>query len=261
MKYIHNILAINIDITQIGYFSLQHIIALIILFTAIGVMLFITNKYFPSSTNLQLKILCVTTWIAEITKILIYYFRGNFSLKTVLPLYFCSMFLYSSLIAVISKNPTIKLIGNAGLMSGTVGGFFGIFFSPSLKYYSVIHFFGLHTLIYHAVMIYCGILILMNNYYIPKLKDIFYSSVIILILTIAALIANRLFNANYMYINIPLKGAPTYLVVKLFGETVYPVLVVLAQIIMPFLLMYAFYMLMSKIKTKQTTAVSDAVSD
>ncbi|HEY8423418.1 MAG TPA: hypothetical protein VIL23_01495 [Clostridia bacterium] len=241
---------IHIDFNKIGYFSFQHIVSLVLLFMLIPLMLFISVKFFPDKTSLQLKILCVVSWIAEIIKIIITYAIGAFTWKTILPLYFCSMFLYSSFLAAFCKNPVLKLIGNSSLMAGTVAGFFGLFYAPALKYYPVYTYLGAHTLIYHAIMIYCGVLILLNNYYVPKAKDILYSSILFLTLTLAACFANVALDANYMFINTPLEGAPTYIIVEIFSAKLYPVIVILGQIILPFFIMLGIYNL-AAIKTKK----------
>jgi hypothetical integral membrane protein (TIGR02206 family) len=248
----------QIDFEKIGYFSFQHIVSLIALFLLIPLALFLTNRFFPKSINLQLKILCISAWIAEITKIIVTYYTGNFTWKTILPLYFCSMFLYSSLFAAFSKNHTLKLIGNSCLMAGTIAGFFGVFYSPALKYYPVYTYLGAHTLIYHAVMIYGGILILFDNYYKPKLKDILYSNILFMTLTVAAIIANSFLDANYMFINTPLVGAPTYIIVDIFTEYLYPVIVVLSQTLLPFLIMLGLYKLTTlKQKKREPKKVLD----
>lgn len=239
-------LLLSINFNEIGYFSFQHLTALFILFVLIAVMLNITNRFFPHSTVLQLKILCILSWIAEVAKILVTYFIGDLRWKTGLPLYFCSLFLYSSALAVFTKKPTLKLIGNASLVSGVIAGFFGILFPPALKQYPVYHFLGMHTLLFHAIMIYSGILILSTKHYIPKLKDILHSTILLLSLTVGAIIANRIFDANYMFINAPLAGAPTYIVVQLFGENLYSAVVILGQLFLPFLIMFGLYKLIAK---------------
>lgn len=244
----------GIDFNRIGYFSFQHIVALLILFCLVSVMLYISNRFFPKSTRLQLKIICIVAWVAEIVKIIVTYYIGDFTWKTILPLYFCSMLLYSSFFAAYCKNSTLKLIGNASLMAGTVAGFFGLFYSPALKYYPVYTYLGAHTLIYHAIMIYCGVLILFNNYYVPKLKDILYSTILFMTLSVAAIIANGFFDANYMFINTPLEGAPTYIIVKIFSKYLYPIIIVLGQIVFPFLIMLGLYNLVT---TKSKKSISE----
>jgi hypothetical integral membrane protein (TIGR02206 family) len=251
------LLNIQIDFNKIGYFSFQHIISLVILFPLVAVMLFVSRKFFPNKTQLQLKILCVVAWVAEIVKIIVTYAIGKFTWTTILPIYFCSLFLYSSLLAAFFKNKTLRLIGNSSLMAGTVAGFFGIIYSPALKYYPVYTYLGAHTLIYHAVMIYAGLLVLLTNYYTPKVKDILYCSIMFLTLTVAAVIANAVLDANYMFINTPLEGAPTYIIVKIFSEYLYPVIVVSGQIILPFFIMLGIYNLATKTKKAEKKVVID----
>ena len=244
---------ISINFNEIGYFSFQHLISLLFLFLLIAVMLYITNRFFPKSSLLQLKILSVTAWIAEAAKVLVTYAIGDLTWKNGLPIYFCSLFLYSSVFAFFSKKPALKLIGNSSLMCGVVAGFFGILYSPALKYYPVYHFLGMHTLIFHAVMIYSGILVLMTGHYVPKIKDILYSTVLLLSLTVAAIIANKLAGANYMFLEVPLAGAPTYIVVQIFGEKLYTAVVILAQLFLPFLIMFGLYKLINNVQKRRST--------
>ncbi|HEY8390984.1 MAG TPA: YwaF family protein [Clostridia bacterium] len=253
---LNNIL--SIDFKEIGYFSFQHLVTLFLLFAVIVVMLCISNRFFPKSTLLQIRILCIIAWIAEATKILVTYAIGDLSWKNGLPIYFCSLFLYSSIFAGFSKKPALKLIGNSSLMSGVVAGFFGMLYSPALKYYPVYHFLGIHTLVFHAVMIYCGLLVLTTEHYIPKIKDILYSTILLLSLTVAAIIANKAFDANYMFIEVPLAGAPTYIIVQIFGELLYSPVVVLGQLFLPFLIMFGLYKLVTNFQRKRTSQKAHA---
>jgi uncharacterized membrane protein YwaF len=107
-------------------------------------------------------------------------------------------------------------------------------------------------------MIYAGILVLITNYYAPKVKDILYCSIMFLVLTVAAVIANFTLDANYMFINTPLVGAPTYIIVKIFSRYLYPVIVVLGQLILPFFIMFGIYALANKAKKyEKKRAVTD----
>lgn len=242
-----------------GLFTSSHIILLFALFAVIIAMLLLTVYCFKKSVRLQLKILSIVALVGEVLKIWVSYRMGIASWNNILPIYFCSLFLYASVFSAFCKNKHLRLIGDSCLMAGIVGGFFGILYAPALSYFPILHFRSIHTLLFHAIMIYAGVLVLVTGEYVPHIKHIFYFMSVMLVLSIASVIVNHYIGSNYMYINIPAINAPTYKLVEWFGEGVYPFIIVLGQLTLPYLLMQGIYngiiYVISKIPVHPSSAI------
>lgn len=68
-----------------------------------------------------------------------------------------------------------------------------------LSNYSVISFAGLHTLIYHAVMVFVALLMLFSGYYRFRLRDCALAFLPVLVVSIPANIVNLVYHCDYMF--------------------------------------------------------------
>ncbi len=83
-----------------------------------------------------------------------------------------------------------------------IGGIvFVIYPSTSLPIYPAFHFLSIHSFLFHGAMIYLGILINKTRYIKLEKKDIIYFASLIGGMSIVALIVNKLFDGNLMFIS------------------------------------------------------------
>lgn len=187
--------------------------------------------------------------ILEIIRIIYNIVQNSFyAVNTYLPLYYCSILLYSGLLSSFGKN-TFKRIGDVCLATGsTIGGIvFIIYPSTSLPMYPVFHFLSIHSFLFHGTMIYLGILINKTKYVEVRKGDIKYFASLIGIMCIIALIINNLFDGNLMFISNNFLGTPIEILYKLTnGSILYSLVMIIAQMTIPF---YISYYMINKIQS------------
>lgn len=116
---------------------------------------------------------------------------------TELPLWTCSIYLFVMPISLLSKNERVKNACNGFICSiSMLGGFINFLF-PSESLFS---FLGLHTFIYHFILLITPILMLISGYYKPKFKDFIGAVLIFVIYAIPVFIFDTIFKQDYMFI-------------------------------------------------------------
>ncbi len=238
-----------------GMWSLTYIIALIVVITFIVGGLYLSRKMTHKGVR---NVLIFDAVFASTTEIIKMIFIGvNYGIKKVefVPLYFCSLFIYMSFFAI-SKNETIKKTGLAFLFYGGIVGALCFFIYPSacIPNYPIYHFMCIRTLMYHGLMIYTGILIVMRGYYNPCKEDIKKYVISLTIISLLAYICNNLFGYDYMYISKPM-GLYISQVIYDFNPYLYPFLAMIVEVSLPVIVTSLAYKLIKKIKAPQAETV------
>ena len=149
-------------------FNLERIIFLLIAITAC-VIIPIRLKNKEKATRKTL----IGFWIgAVVLDVIKYVFYNAYCLKNNLPfstfefpLWTCSIYLFAMPLSLFSKKEKIKNACNAFLCSlSMIGGFINFLF-PSESLFS---FMGLHTFLYHFILLISPIIMLVTGYYKPK---------------------------------------------------------------------------------------------
>ncbi len=186
-----------------GIFTIGHFI--LIALTIIGIFIalkFSVNKN-KEDVHKIIKYVTIVAYILEVIKIIFNVRQNSFSaVNTYLPLYYCSVLLYAGALSSFAKG-TLKRIGDVSLATGSIiGGIvFVIYPSTSLPIYPAFHFLSIHSFLFHGAMIYLGILINKTRYIKLEKKDIIYFASLIGGMSIVALIVNKLFDGNLMFIS------------------------------------------------------------
>ena len=117
--------------------------------------------------------------------------------NTELPLWTCSIYLFVMPLSLLNKNEKIKNACNGFICSiSMVGGFINFLF-PSESLFS---FLGLHTFLYHFILLITPITMLVSGYYKPKFKDFKGAVLIFIIYAIPVFIFDNIFKQDYMFI-------------------------------------------------------------
>ena len=186
-----------------GIFTIGHFI--LILITVIGIIIAL-KKTVNKNKEQVYKIIKYTTIIAyilEVVKIIFNIKQNSFkAVNTYLPLYYCSILLYAGVLSSFTKG-ALKRVGDVCLATGSiVGGIvFMIYPSTSLPIYPAFHILSIHSFLFHGAMVYLGILINKTRYIELKKSDIKYFASLVLCMSILALIVNKLFDGNLMFIS------------------------------------------------------------
>ncbi len=222
-----------------GLFGIEHFILITITLIIICILLYFTKNFNHNQVKKVLKISCILLWILEVLKIIfVLQFTPLTSVNEYIPLYFCSMLLYATLLSNL-KNKYLKRVGDVFLATGgIIGGLvFLIMPTTSLPYYPAYHFISIHSFFFHGTMIYLGLLLNITGYIKLNIKDIFYYGSLVLVLSILALIINNIFNSNLMFISKDFPGTPIHYIYEISCNLFTPIMII-GQMTLPFLVIY-----------------------
>lgn len=151
-----------------------------------------------------IKIVLIVLWVIEVvfefTKIGINTWAyGYFETQAILPIHLCSWFMYVMPFVIWGKGwlkqAALAFICTYGLLGGVVN-----FIVPDiLNYYPAWAFFGLHTMLYHGIMLFVGILLWIKVYK-PKPIDWVTAFIFVVIAYIPCVIVDQLYGWNYMFL-------------------------------------------------------------
>lgn len=185
-------------------FSPLHIVVMVILIIAVPLAAFLLRK----TEEKKLKILFIVLWAVlsafEIVKI-VWESATNpngFEVTGILPLYLCSIFMYVMPFAIWQSRASWLRRSACGFLCtlNLIGGLVNFIYPVNvLSNYSVISFAGLHTLIYHAVMVFVALLMLFSGYYRFRLRDCALAFLPVLVVSIPANIVNLVYHCDYMF--------------------------------------------------------------
>ena len=185
-------------------FSPLHLVVMVLLAVAVPLAAFFLRKL----SGKKMKILFIVLWAVvsafEVVKITWESCTNphGFEAGGILPLYLCSLFMYVMPFAIWCKPNSWLRKSACGFLCtlNLVGGLINFVYPVNvLSNYSAISFAGLHTLIYHAVMVFVGLLMLFSRYYRYELKDAWLAFIPVAVFSIPANIVNFTINADYMF--------------------------------------------------------------
>lgn len=185
-------------------FSPLHIVIMVILTIAVPLAAFLLRKIGEKKIRIIFTVLWAVVSSLEVVKI-VWESATNpngFEATGILPLYLCSLFMYVMPFALWIK-PTSWLRRSAcGFLCtlNLIGGLVNFVYPVNvLSNYSAISFAGLHTLFYHAAMVFVALLMLFSGYYRFELKDAYLAFIPVAVFSIPANIVNFTINADYMF--------------------------------------------------------------
>lgn len=235
-----------------GMFSLGHILAVVFLLVLVVVALYFLRNIKHETIKKIIKISAIVFAVLEVLKIVYRLVTiGPNNLNTYLPLYFCSIMIYAAFLAGFFKGKT-EVVGLSFLTTGgIVGGFcFLIMPTTSLPEFPLFHFLSLHSLIYHAYFLFLGLLIIINKYFIPRLRHFGWYAIITGIVTLVAFIVNVSLNANLMFLSSPFNLKILEIIYN-FSHILYVFVIILVQVIAPFFVVTLPVELINHIKNKK----------
>ena len=235
-----------------GLFSTAHIISIIVCFVLIVTIAILTRKMTKKTYFKLLKIFTIIATILEIIKILLTWHEGRRDLNAWLPMFFCSLFIYSLWLTWF-KNEFIKdfglsYIAFAGIVSGLA---FIIFPTTSFTWYPIFHFKCLHSMIYHSMMVYAGVMLYVTKSYKIDLKAVLKYSIFCLSFMIFALVLNHNFDSNFMFISNPgIVPLPFLHTIYDYSPILFTISMMFAHIVLMGFGMYGIVKLVKYLKNK-----------
>lgn len=218
----------------VGMFSATHIVVIILCFALIGLCVFLTRKMTKQQYFKCVKVFAIIITAMEVFKIVWSLCNGETSVNNWVPLYFCSIFIFAMWFAC-SKNEVVKNLGLSYIASASIVGGAVFIISPSTSFnsYPIFHFLCIHSMVYHSIMVYMGVML-----YVTKATKIDWSiaknyCLFCLLFMICAQTLNLIFDGNLMFINKPY-GIPLPFLFDIydFSHAVYTILVSWAHIML-----------------------------
>lgn len=188
-----------------GLFNTTHFIALAVCLILVIVAVYFSRNISEKKFNTITRISAIGITILEIVKIIYnLYYDFNAPINNWLPLHFCSLFIYSLWLSGYFSGH-IKKIGESFLIGGGIiaGLTFLIVPSTSLRLFPIFHFQCLYSLLFHALFLYFGLVILIRNFFTLNLKSYLYYVIFTSFFCIIAYILNTTTEANFMFLENP----------------------------------------------------------
>jgi uncharacterized membrane protein YwaF len=248
-----------------GIFTTTHFISIAVCVVLIALAIILTRKMKSKTFFTLLKVFSIALTVIEVIKMLWYVINGIFELGKILPLYFCSLFIYA-LWGASSRNRILKDIGMAYIASAGIiaGGVFLAMPTSSFTYYPVFHFNCIHSLVFHSIMIYCGIMVYVTKTVKFTWKTVFNYCVFCLPFMLVAVLINKTANINLMFINTP-DGVPLPFLVTIynFSSYLYTLLLIIVHLAMgPFMLgVNKLFSITTRKKKKVINTVNEEVNE
>lgn len=177
------------------FFSLTHIIFMVIATIALILLCIFLRKTSRKKVEIYLKVLAIAVPIIEVVKIVWESYwditvGGGFDFSGLLPIYTCSMFIYVLPIAAFArgkvKQYSVSWLGTICIFAG----FTNFYLTQILHTYPFWTYATFISLYFHFLMSFTGIFLLVTGYFKPKWIDIIRGYVPILIFSVLVIPTN-----------------------------------------------------------------------
>ena len=158
---------------------------------------------------------------------------GSFN-TGLLPLDTCSIIMLAGLISGFGKGKLKKLADSWLSTGGVVGGIATMLYLNAFKYYPFFSFGAFYSMIWHFLMVFIGLLLIVTNYVEIKYTTIIYGYLFHLFISLLVIPIDFIYNFDFMlYLN--LGGIPIFENVASYLTSIN------LQIINPFLMLVLYY--------------------
>ena len=204
----------NIAGHESDLFSAPHIVFIVLVY-----LLTFAVSYFLRNTKREkitvfLRVFSVVMVLWETTKVTweSYYditTGQGFNFEGLLPVYTCSLFIYTLLFAAWgkgkAKEAALSFLTTISLLFGAIG----VVYCNGLNFYPFWTFGAFYSLFFHTSMFSVGVFLLMSGYKKLNFRDVFSSFIPVLLLAVVAIPINYTYGADYMLLYSG-SGVPLY---------------------------------------------------
>ena len=232
-----------------GMFTPGHFLSIAAFFASIGLALWLSRRMDEKAVRKVHIGVAVGVTVMEVIKIALRVWKGQ-GPDDWMPLYFCSLFLFAVWFAL-AKNGALRNMGYAFMtMGGIAASVFFIFYpTTSLNLFPIWHPASIHSFVYHWIMCYTGVLVLMKRVYVPRPGHGLHYGMFVLAACVAAYFFNEWLGSNCMFLHSAF-GLPFLEDILRENHAVYMVLVSLAQGVALYWFSFGIFCLIMKIRSK-----------
>ncbi len=236
-----------------GMFSLTHFIVLFICLILISIGIYFSRNLQSNIINIITRIVAILLLILESGKMVFSFLFEHHSLVEVLPLHFCSMFIYATILAGFARG-FLQKMGQSFIAGGSIVAGFSFLIMPttSITLFPMFHFLSCYSMLFHSLMVYLGITYLINKVVVIDKKSFLYYSIFCSFFAIIAYILNAIYSTNLMFLrdpwNIPIKF------LKVIAENILPLYSLIIYVVSTYgtyLIVYVIYKIIKKARSKQ----------
>ena len=178
--------------------------------------------------------------------------NNPFNIETMLPLHSCSMFMFIFPFAIFPKNRVIRTAAsNFLVVVNMIMGFITMFVGCLLGGKGVFSFFGLESLVYHAIIFIVPFVMVMTNYYDLKKWDILYGEALFLGLSLIMWLFDHFTGSDYFNIYDGHNFGILYEISENVPHLVWTLIVMSCYIITAFIIHFSIYGIKYLIKKKK----------
>lgn len=182
--------------------GLAQYLYLIISFVLIVILLFLLRKSSRDTIHKIIKftsIFLIVFYIGKTSWESFYDIKRSGFNYYILPFDSCSIVMWASLIAGFSKSDKLKKFAECWLTTGgVVGGIAAMIFLNAFKFYPFLSFGAFYSMIWHLLMVFLGLLLLITKYVNMEYKNILNGFVFHIIVSMLVIPIDFIFNFDFM---------------------------------------------------------------
>lgn len=194
----------ELTVNKCGLFTFWHFIALLFCLLFVALFVLLTRNFTKDDVIKSCKVMAFVTLIFEIIKIIYKFKVKQTHLDSWFPLAYCSLLIYALFLSGYTKG-WIQKMGHAFLSGpGFIAGMaFLIFPTTSLSMLPLLHFLSIHSMLYHAVMVYFGIMFYKTKVLDYEFKNGKYYLIFLIVFSTVAITMCYTLNCNMMFYGNP----------------------------------------------------------
>lgn len=224
-----------------GLFTYNHLIFILLSFLLVGTLIYLSRKIEINKIKKIIKIIGIIIIVLEIIKI-IYMIIDKRSMNDYIPLYYCSLLIYFLFLLFFNNEKTQNIGYSLIMYYGLVPSLAFIFYPiTAINFHPLISFDSLHSLIYHSLMLYLSLIIMIKKIHLVNFKDIKIYLISTLSLCLVAYLYNSIFGTILMFINKAPHDNPILVSLENIVGVFYPIAIALIQTIGSYIVSYYTY--------------------
>jgi len=188
------------------YYGIMHSVYQLLCFILIPLLVNVLKNKNPEKITKLIRIVAIVLIIEEVSKIS---WESYWDIKTgrgfnaggILPLETCSLFIYTLTAAGFGKGKVREYALCWMSSIGIIGGLSYMLFTNALKWYPFFTYGAFHSMIFHFLMVFMGVLIIASNYHRFSLADITHAFIPHLLLAALVIPLDYIFNWDYMLLH------------------------------------------------------------